>query len=400
VASPFFTSTSKGRQNMSRAGVHDREMFLVLSKWALKSLPGIFMRSWDDALVVKALRGMQQMAKIAVFFDLDSVVDEILQILLPRGRDYVIACVKWDHANVDGGASVVSAANRTVDSMNDDEQDLLDSDQPIPYDLLITSASDNHDIDIAGSASNRGLLALDCSFVLLRKYAARATDAWPCFIECLCVLRDARALPSGLADLDDFADSNGMVLPLSTFAKTSQRKFDEHYRSLSDQDGDKKKSWFRSFFNKKNAKAREEEDSMDGDDRSAPNKGEPSRYAKVLLAIAEAADVENVVQMGSTKLPAAERTIRSLLDTVDQYPFKKDPVLEQHAIFSLELAARALLSNRDRAPEFFNLFLNKFESILGRVSEKKVPSPFVIERIVVTILRCSIHLYELPEVSL
>jgi hypothetical protein len=33
------------------------------------------------------------------------------------------------------------------------------------------------------------------------------------------------------------------------------------------------------------------------------------------------------------------------------------------------------------------------------VSEKKVPSPFVIERIVVTILRCSIHLYELPEVS-
>jgi brefeldin A-resistance guanine nucleotide exchange factor 1 len=404
VATPFFTPASRARRNMSRAGVHDKEMFIVLSKWALKSLPGIFMRSWDDALVVKTLRGMKQMAKIAVFFDLDYIVDEILQVLLPRGRDYVINCVTWDHANnVDGGASVVSSANRTVqsiESMDDDERDLLDSDQPIPYDLLCTNESDNHDIDIAGSASNRGLLALDCSFVLLRKYAARATDAWPCFIECLCALRDARALPIGLSDLDDFADSNGNVLPLSSFAKKSQRRLDEHYRALSDQDADKKKSWFRSFFNKKEAKAREEDESLNGDDGSvAPNKGDISRYARILLAIAEAADVENVVQMGSTKLPAAEKTIISLLDTVDQYPFKKDPVQEQRAIFSLELAARALLSNRDRAPELFILFLNKFESILGRVTDKKVPSPFVIERIVVTILRCSIHLYDLPDVS-
>jgi brefeldin A-resistance guanine nucleotide exchange factor 1 len=404
VATPFFTPAARARRNMSRAGVHDKEMFLVLSSWALKSLPGIFKRSWDDALVVKALRGMQQMAKIAVFFELDSIVDDILKELLPLGRDYVVSCVTWDYANTDGGASVASTNNRTVESVEtaeEDEHDPFDSDQPIPYDLLCTSESGENDIDIAGSATNRGLLALDCSFVLLRKYASRVTDSWPAFIECLCALRDARALPAGLSDLDDFADSNGNVLPLSSFAKTSQRKLDEYYRSQSDQDADKKKSWFRSFFDKKNAKALEEEDSMAEDDGSvAPNKGELSKYTRVLLAIAEAADVENVVQMGSTKLPTAEQTIRSLLATVDQYPYKKDPVMEQHAIFSLELAARALLSNRDRAPELFNLFLDKFESILGRVTDKKVPAPFVIERIVVTILRCSIHLYELPEVSL
>jgi brefeldin A-resistance guanine nucleotide exchange factor 1 len=122
-----------------------------------------------------------------------------------------------------------------------------------------------------------------------------------------------------------------------------------------------------------------------------------SEATKALLPVAESANVEKIVQMGSTKLPVAEQTIRSLLDVVDDYPYDDDPVAKQHAIFSLELAARALLSNRDRAVEISAVFLSKFENILDKTSEKSIPLPFVIERIVVTILRCSIHLYDVEE---
>ena len=87
------------------------------------------------------------------------------------------------------------------------------------------------------------------------------------------------------------------------------------------------------------------------------------------------------------------------MTSVDEYPFNDNPVLEQHAIFSLELAARALLTNRDKAPELFSLFLLKFEHIFSKVGDNKIPAPFMVERVVVTVLRSSIHLYDLPEVS-
>ena len=119
---------------------------------------------------------------------------------------------------------------------------------------------------------------------------------------------------------------------------------------------------------------------------------------RTLLAVAEAAGVENAIQMGSARLPETESTIQNLLDKLDDYPYKGDPAGEQHAIFSLELAARALLSKRDRATELSTFFLVKFESVLENVSPKKVPAPFVSERIDVSILRCCIHLYDISEV--
>lgn len=221
------------------------------------------------------------------------------------------------------------------------------------------------------------------------------TTAWPSFVECLCALRDARALPLGLADLDDFADSNGNVLPLSPFAKSSHKRLHEYYRSQADPEAPKKnqKGWFGSFFKKQG-------NDGDGDavDDGSLHRREMSTYTKALLGIAEAADVENVIQMGSTKLPVAEHTIQALLEAVGHYPYNDDPVLEQHAIFSLELAARALLSNRKRATTLFPLFLSTFETVLTGVEESNARAPFVVERVAVTVLRCCIHLYDLPEV--
>jgi hypothetical protein len=136
------------------------------------------------------------------------------------------------------------------------------------------------------------------------------------------------------------------------------------------------------------------------DDELFSNKRDLSTYTRALLAIADAADIDSVIQMVSTRNPVTEKRILALLDAVGQYPYDEDPVLEQHAVFSLELATRTLLANKDRANDLFKHYLNLFEMILGKVTDKYMPAPFVLERIVVTVLRCSIHMYDLPEVRL
>ena len=401
VATPSFTPASGARKASVQASVHDKEMFKVLTKWLLPCLTGVFLRSWDDALVVRAIHGMKQMARVAACLGLDQVVNDILLILLPMGRDYIMGCVALDMAAISDNASLVSNA-RTVNSVEtaeeDDDQTNFESELPIPYGLL-SSSDKNTETDIYGSAAHRGILALDCSFVLLRRYGASVTTAWPSFIQCLCALRDAQALPAGLADLDDFADSNGNVLPWTSYARKSQKRLDDYYRSQSERETKKSKGWFRSLFRKASPDKDEQEDLLEGIEGSDSNRRELSTYTRALLGIAEAADVENVIQVGSTTLPAAEQTIRALLDAVAAYPYDEDPVLEQHAVFSLELAARALLANKDRASDLFKYFLATFEDILGRVSDNYLPAPFVLERIVVTVLRSCIHLYDLPEVS-
>jgi hypothetical protein len=77
------------------------------------------------------------------------------------------------------------------------------------------------------------------------------------------------------------------------------------------------------------------------------------------------------------------------------------PTYEQHIGFALELAARALLASNERAAELFPFFLVKFQSIVAKLKKLRGPIsvPFLMERVVVTMLRASIHLYNIPDVS-
>jgi golgi-specific brefeldin A-resistance guanine nucleotide exchange factor 1 len=380
--------------------LHDKIMFSALAKWLVQALPSAFLRSWDDALVVRALNGMKNAARLAAHFELNWVIDDILSSLLPMGRDYISGCVALDYSTVNDCGSVVSSVSRTVASTEagaeDDETTTCESELPIPYGLLSTRDERVHRTEIFGSASHRGILALDCSFVLFQQHTTRVSKSWSGFVECLCGLRDARALPAGLADLDDFADSDGSVLPMSRFARISQRRLDEYYRAKSDPDASKQKGWFRSFFKKQSTG--KESDSFDEDEYLSLDRGELSSYSKALLGIAEASGIDAIVVTSATDPATAELSIRAFLNVVGRYPYDDDPVQEQRAVFALELATRALLSNKQQAPESFALFLSQFERILGQVRETLMPAPFVLERLVVTVLRACIHLYEHQEV--
>lgn len=416
VAEPFFTPIETARRNDIQAGVHDRAMFISISNSALECISTIFVRSTDDALVVKALKGFQQMAKICIYFDLDETFNEILKILLGHGRDYIMSCIALEYAGSD--SQQIMAAGPSSPGKEEPEEPAADVEGHVPVpDILLMPEGEvapNQSRDIVGSAAHRGLLSLDAGFGLVHDQPPRIREAWPTLIECLCALRDARALPERVIFLDDFADSRGNLLPLSPFARQSQRRLDEYFRSLSDKDEDRRSEagWFQfpSLFNvNSNSKPSDRtlttQDETDGGD-SIPEK-ELSSFSQSLLAVTKRARLEDVVLMRPKSLPMAKQTIRALLDAIDEYPYFDDPVFEQHAVYSLELALSALISNKDKVQELFPMFLPKFGTILKESDESTVssqasvnlPTPFLMERVVVTILRSCIHMYEYPEVS-
>merc|ERR1719162_516118 len=187
------------------------------------------------------------MAKISTFFGLDDTLNEILSFLLAQGRDYIIGCVALEYSGIESGAP--------ISQDNDDEDTLasmsiVDPDSPVPLALLrvkeITDV-DTKKTDINGAAAYRGLLALNMGLRIVRTLFPRVQSAWPQLIEVFGCLRDARALPAGLSDLDDFADSDGNVLPLSLFARNSQNRLDEIYCLKAEKRGNDKQSWFGMF---------------------------------------------------------------------------------------------------------------------------------------------------------
>lgn len=406
VAAASFTNKDEARRTMFEAGVHEKDMFLVICKPALRSISSAFVRSWDDGNVAAALKGLEQMAKISTFFGLDNILNEIIAFLLIQGREFINGCVALEYAGIESGAPISHSQaddDETVTSFS-----IVDPDSPIPNTLLMAKEIANVDtrkVDVTGAAAYRGLLALNMGLRIVRTLFPRVRSAWPQLIDVFGALRDARALPSGLADLDDFADSDGNVLPLSLFARNSQKRLDDFYRIKAGKEGNTKQGWFKlsGFFGRGKGKGDETPKPMSQKVSEQRRLPEMSANAQVLLAIAERCEIEKFMVLGpNLRLELVKQSLKGMLDSIDKLPPNPSPTYEQHIAFALELAARALLADPSRAAELFPFFLVKFQSIAQKLSKlkKAISVPFLTERVVVTILRASIHLYQIPEVRL
>lgn len=403
----------------------------------LNACAHILRHSVEDAWVIRALDGLKLLGNITIRFESDCNPDRletnddssvllgsldsttqyfprILQVLLSLGSDYVLTMSK---------------------TTSKKEKKILDP-KLMPLSLLSCSKARVPRMD--GAARHRGLLALDEGLQLARRYldiksnlektkekeqadkekgqvsdqtTAPTQDetkedqpnvldsevalVWSEIVSCVCSLRDAGALPGALAELDDFADSNGTILPLSKFALTAQSRMQEFYTSKAaeetQEDTSVNNGWFRNLFRKRSKEDIERERRSRNSKKPATGK---SPVADTLWNVSKSANLERLLLSMEPHI-----AIPVLLSRLDSFPFKRDPVGEHHAIYALELATRSLLAHREDSVRLFGYFLNTFEAILSEVSENKVPAPFCIERIVVTVLRCGIHMYDMPEVS-
>lgn len=187
-----------------QAGMHERDMFLSIVSLALQNISLMFVRTDDVSLMMKIVKGIQQVATTCLYFQIDSIYNEALGILLEFGRDFMnhvlyISC----NGNIlgHGGASdqMRSPANPTLVFRHDVESQ---SDET----KLLAPPSQTATAIPTKTIDEKGLVALESALFLAKSHPGRLREALPNLIELIFLLRDADALPHGLSDLDDFAN--------------------------------------------------------------------------------------------------------------------------------------------------------------------------------------------------
>lgn len=350
-------------------------------------MSSVFRRTKDDALVVKVLRGFQQVARICVYFSMDELFNEVLMLLLDDARDYVV------DAHMSNGEDLIESLQDT-------------GNEPLPSAFLKASDPDNG-VDahfsgniIVGSASHRGLLSLYCALTLVKAHSTIIREAWPILIDCMFALRDTKALPASLSELDDFADSKGSVLPPSIFAKRSLDRWQDYMEFISSaHDNDANVGLWESVTAVLAPELPSESKKVEREDGNRDESSTAS-FSSVLALVVQSCSLDQVL-MQKRDLPYATRILRALLDATDPSivgQYVDSPLFEHHAVFALELSARVLLSHRKRAHELYPMLLAKVRVALQGAQNKK--TPYLMERACVTILRACIHLFDREEVRL
>jgi len=415
VATPFFTSNHSAHNKFVQAGVHERDMYVSISSAAINAIATVFVESWDDVLVTKALDGLQNAAYICSYFELNEQFNQILELLLGFGLDYVGSVTTLIYTA--GLGLKNSEANGPKEDDNQMipglEAELVARGIPnLPKSLLSTlnadsgSPSVHFDIsDMAGSAAHRGLLSLQCALTLGKRHLTLVREAWPMFLEVIFALRDVKSLPPGLSDLDDFADSRGNPLPMSVFANQSQQRVNEDIQSMVPSDTPDT-GFLSSIFGFGHPSLSHEKEVQAGNTQTQ------FPLSETLQKVTQLGELNKII-MKTSDVAMAKRILIAMLSSMfpddDDEETTSDPLFEHNSVFVLELAARLLISNRIHAAELYPIFLNKFKQLITpQMGTNASPEyvilglkfPYILERIVVTILRACIHLFDVPDVSL
>jgi hypothetical protein len=381
--------------------VHERDMYICISTTAVSAISTVFIESWDDVLVKKALDGLRNSANICFYFGLNEQFNQILDKLLGFGLDYIDSVanlVNTTPVNWDVGTN----------AENDIEAELVSRNIPrLPTYFLSTLSNEwNHDAhidvgDLVGCAAHRGLLSLHCALSLSKNHLSILGEAWSTLLEVMFALRDLSALPSGLSDLDDFADSRGNRLPKSPFANACHHRVNEYRHSLAPTVNSSNKVGFLAFiFGRKPSSNRNEE--------------HPFPLSAVFEKVAQFAQLEKII-MKTNDTALAKRILTAMLGSMfpdgEEYDeMISDALFEHNSVFVLELAARLLISNRVHAAVLYPVFYSKFVTVLSPQSTDPdnptmsliagLKFPYILERIVVTILRACIHFFDAPVIGL
>jgi len=423
VATPFFTSNHSAHHKFAQAGVHERDMFVSISSAAINAISTVFVESWDDVLVTKALDGLRNSAYICSYFELNETFNHILELLLGFGLDYVGSVTTLMYTTKPDGDSGLKTSETRSDGLNEDndqaksdlDAELVARDIPsLPKSFLATLNTDaggqsvHFDIsDMAGSAAHRGLLSLQCALTLGKHHLSFVREAWPMFLEIIFGLRDVRALPPRLSDLDDFADSRGNPLPTSAFANNSHHRVNEYMESIAPSDKSDSSGFLSSFFGFGQSPTSHDKEVHAGNtQKSFP-------LSETLHKVADFAQLDKII-MKTSDVAMAKRILFAMLGSMfpdgDDEEITSDPLFEHNSVFVLELAARLLIANRVHAAELYPIFLTKFQQLISPQAVETNGSsesvvlglkfPYILERIVVTILRACIHLFDVPEICL
>jgi hypothetical protein len=221
-----FTPTLAARRWFRRGGalqssVHDRDMFLVMAKPVLKTVLLVWESTDDEKLIYRMLEALQDFAYASVHFEVPEMLDLLVCLLVERVKVTIFPEPKISTKGKPIPDDFVPIKLSDIEPYFGPEFEQIVLNSRISCSKLKPSAISNIELgpaEIPNVVANqiRAELMLKVVLTLCSEYSSSfGKSSWLAFIELVCWAHARNILPSKMMEIDDFEDSNGVLLPLS-----------------------------------------------------------------------------------------------------------------------------------------------------------------------------------------
>jgi len=205
-----FTPRVLGRLSFVRAGVHERDMFLILFDSSVQAISVMLEMSLDGKMAARALEGFRNLGKSAVYFGLENQFNRVMITLCKY-------FLRFFPSLSEGGQSELD-----LEGLMALRDATLLSTQPRKSKLRLASTLAKAE-RYAASPPCRALLTFRAMLSMTKLYGTHIRESWRNFVQTLLALHDVDLLPSSFVEIDDVVDSKGHRLPTSAEGAGYQR---------------------------------------------------------------------------------------------------------------------------------------------------------------------------------
>ncbi|KAF1322909.1 Protein kinase, partial [Globisporangium splendens] len=226
VVGASFTSNSSILK--LRAGLYEKEMFNLISETTITSILLAYEKTCDVNNMERALEGLRNCAKIALYYDIGDVFNRVMGSLASYFLTFAHGILSGEKVYLppssSGSVKRVSSSSSMSHSQqhrkmsggggNDDRGDSRHSGdghdtESSPSGSLVRIEEDH----LQGAKTRRALLSLKLLFQFVQNRSEYFRKAWSSVVECVLMFNELDVVPISLVEIDDFVDSRGVPLP-------------------------------------------------------------------------------------------------------------------------------------------------------------------------------------------
>lgn len=453
VVGASFTSNSSILK--LHAGLYEKDMFNLISETTIQSILLAFEKTCDRTNMERALEGLSNCARVALYYDMSDLFNKIMgslssyfltfahgilsgeKVYLPPSSGAALKRPMSSYSMKANTSTDPRSRSASSDMVGGHLQDHSLGSEGLTSGAMLAIEEDR----VKGARTRRALLSLKVLFQFVQNRHGAFRKGWANVVECVLMFNELDVVPTSLVEMDDFVDSRGVPLPpiqgtgassVSSSPKAAQSsagaqggatglsgKTRERSRRLAERQAalrSRMKSMSQGshgYSNNVNGGAPGSSGSL-WDSLSSYLWAEDEKVDESFSAVNKMLR-EEVVKLGDGLLEKEnwlrmarklqEKSLMSLLETLlaCRDPFKcilqpsnggVDAMLQENAILVLELSVDVILVNAHRI-----LALNLWDSF-HMYAKRILSTPLnelhmqgLVERVVVHILRVSIRLF-------
>ncbi|TYZ68326.1 hypothetical protein PybrP1_007605 [[Pythium] brassicae (nom. inval.)] len=224
VVGASFTSNASVRK--LRAGTYEKEMFNLVSETAITSILLAYEKTCDVTNMERALEGLRNCAKIALYYDMGDVFNRVMASLASYFLTFAHGILSGEKVYLPPGSSTTTKRNSgtggAVSGPPTRRMSGGDSERETGGGATSSSSTGGFDAGAAppmeedhvqGAKTRRALLALKLLFQFVQSRSDYFRKAWSSVIECVLMFNELDVVPISFVEIDDFVDARGVPLP-------------------------------------------------------------------------------------------------------------------------------------------------------------------------------------------